>query len=42
MKMDYRHIFWSIAFKDWVKDERRGGEYAYNALMKQLIQGLLF
>lgn len=35
----YRHIFWSIAFKDWLKDERRGSEYAYNALMQQLHPG---
>lgn len=35
----YRHIFWSIAFKDWLKDERRGYEYAYNALMNQLHPG---
>ncbi|MEG0258530.1 MAG: polysaccharide deacetylase family protein [Lysinibacillus sp.] len=35
----YRHIFWSIAFKDWLKDERRGADYAYNALMEQLHPG---
>ncbi|GLC90306.1 polysaccharide deacetylase family protein [Lysinibacillus piscis] len=35
----YRHIFWSIAFKDWLKDERRGADYAYNALMAQLHPG---
>lgn len=37
----YRHIFWSIAFKDWLKDERRGYEYAYNALMQQLHPGAI-
>lgn len=35
----YRHMFWSIAFKDWLKDERRGADYAYNALMEQLHPG---
>ena len=35
----YRHIFWSIAFKDWLKDERRGYKYAYDALMQQLHPG---
>ena len=35
----YRHIFWSVAFKDWMKDERRGADYAYNALMEQLHPG---
>lgn len=29
-------FFWSVAFKDWMKDERRGADYAYNALMEQL------
>ena len=37
----YRHLFWSIAFKDWLKDERRGYEYAYNALMNQLHPGAI-
>lgn len=35
----YRHMFWSIAFKDWLKDERRGAQYAYDALMGQLHPG---
>lgn len=37
--LGYRHMFWSIAFKDWLKDERRGADYAYNALMNQLHPG---
>ena len=35
----YRHIFWSVAFKDWLKDKRNGADYAYNELMKQLHPG---
>ncbi|MGE8004728.1 polysaccharide deacetylase family protein [Lysinibacillus sp. NPDC093216] len=35
----YRHIFWSVAFKDWERDVRRGADYAYNALMEQLHPG---
>lgn len=35
----YRHIFWSVAFKDWLKDKRNGKDYAYNELMKQLHPG---
>ena len=38
---DYRHIFWSIAFKDWERDVRRGGDYAYNELMNQLHPGAI-
>lgn len=41
IKHEYRHIFWSIAFKDWEKDVRRGGDYAYNELMKQLHPGAI-
>ncbi|MFF5996690.1 polysaccharide deacetylase family protein [Lysinibacillus sp. KU-BSD001] len=41
LKHEYRHIFWSIAFKDWEKDVRRGGDYAYNELMKQLHPGAI-
>lgn len=37
----YRHIFWSIAFKDWMKDQRKGADYAYNELMKQLHPGAI-
>ena len=37
----YRHMFWSIAFKDWLKDERRGAKYAYDALMNQLHPGAI-
>ena len=39
--LGYRHMFWSIAFKDWLKDQRRGYEYAYNALMEQLHPGAI-
>ncbi|MGE7999084.1 polysaccharide deacetylase family protein [Lysinibacillus sp. NPDC093190] len=35
----YRHIFWSVAFKDWERDVRRGADYAYNALIEQLHPG---
>lgn len=40
-KNDYRHIFWSIAFKDWEKDIVRGPGYAYNELMTQLHPGAI-
>jgi peptidoglycan-N-acetylmuramic acid deacetylase len=41
LEHNYLHIFWSVAFKDWLKDERRGYEYAYNALMNQLHPGAI-
>lgn len=38
-RLGYRHIFWSVAFIDWHRDEKKGGQYAYNELMKQLHPG---
>lgn len=37
----YRHIFWSVAFKDWLKDSTAGADYAYNELMAQLHPGAI-
>ena len=41
MENDYRHIFWSIAFKDWDRDSTLPASYAYDALMKQLHPGAI-
>lgn len=41
LENDYRHIFWSVAFKDWERDVSRGGDYAYDELMKQLHPGAI-
>lgn len=38
-KHGYRHMFWSIAFMDWDRNSTKGGDYAYNELMKQLHPG---
>lgn len=38
-KNGYRHIFWSIAFMDWDRNSTKGGDFAYNELMKQLHPG---
>ncbi|MFY3790973.1 delta-lactam-biosynthetic de-N-acetylase [Ureibacillus sp. MALMAid1270] len=40
-KHGYRHIFWSIAFVDWDRNSTKGGDYAYNELMKQLHPGAI-
>lgn len=37
----YTHIFWSIAFRDWDTDQKKGAEYAYNELVKQLHPGAI-
>ena len=38
---NYRHIFWSIAFKDWDRNSTLPASYAYDALMKQLHPGAI-
>lgn len=37
----YRHIFWSIAFKDWDRHSMLPASYAYDALMAQLHPGAI-
>ncbi|WP_146553084.1 MULTISPECIES: polysaccharide deacetylase family protein [Rummeliibacillus] len=37
----YRHIFWSVAFKDWIKDKPQGWQYAYDNLMSQIHPGAI-
>lgn len=37
----YRHIFWSVAFKDWERDIRRGSGYPLEELKKQMHPGAI-
>lgn len=37
----YTHIFWSIAFRDWDTDKKKGKEYAYHELVNQLHPGAI-
>lgn len=37
----YRHIFWSVAFKDWERDVRRGKGYPLEELKKQMHPGAI-
>lgn len=37
----YRHIFWSVAFKDWLKDQPQGWKYSYDNLMSQMHPGAI-
>ncbi|MBB5148303.1 MULTISPECIES: delta-lactam-biosynthetic de-N-acetylase [Ureibacillus] len=37
----YTHIFWSIAFRDWDTDQKKGADYAYNELISQLHPGAI-
>ena len=38
-KAGYIHVLWSLAYKDWLVDEQKGKEYAYNSIMKQIHPG---
>lgn len=35
----YYHIFWSLAYKDWIVDEQKGAAYAHDAVLKQIHPG---
>lgn len=37
----YTHVFWSLAFKDWVTDEQKGAQYSYDNVMKQIHPGCI-
>lgn len=40
-EVGYQHIFWSVAFIDWHKDQKKGGKYAYDQLMSQIHPGAI-
>jgi peptidoglycan-N-acetylmuramic acid deacetylase len=35
----YTHVFWSLAFVDWYTDQQKGGQYAYDNIMRQAHPG---
>jgi peptidoglycan-N-acetylmuramic acid deacetylase len=37
--LGYTNVFWSVAYKDWEPKNQKGGEYAYQHVMKQLHPG---
>jgi peptidoglycan-N-acetylmuramic acid deacetylase len=38
-KNGYTSVFWSVAYKDWDIQAQRGGDYAYDSVVKQLHPG---
>ncbi|ASK61067.1 delta-lactam-biosynthetic de-N-acetylase [Virgibacillus phasianinus] len=40
-ELGYIHIFWSLAFSDWNTDKQKGGDYAYEQVMKQIHPGAI-
>ena len=37
----YYHIFWSLAYKDWVINEQKGAAYAHGEVLKQIHPGAI-
>jgi len=40
-KLGYSTVFWSIAYKDWETESNRGGDYAYDHIMRNLHNGAI-
>jgi len=41
LEAGYQHFFWSVAFIDWHRDQKKGGQYAYNELITQIHPGAI-
>ncbi|GGB59699.1 peptidoglycan-N-acetylmuramic acid deacetylase PdaA [Lentibacillus populi] len=39
--LGYIHIFWSLAFADWNTKAQKGGQYAFDQIMKQMHPGAI-
>ncbi|GGH87593.1 peptidoglycan-N-acetylmuramic acid deacetylase [Pullulanibacillus pueri] len=37
----YTSVFWSFAYMDWMRDEHKGADYAYNSIMKRIHPGAI-
>ncbi|GAE26365.1 carbohydrate esterase [Halalkalibacter wakoensis JCM 9140] len=40
-KLGYTNVFWSMAYKDWEVEKQKGGDYAYNQIMKRIHPGAI-
>lgn len=40
-KLGYTNVFWSMAYKDWEVDKQKGGQYAYDQIMKRIHPGAI-
>lgn len=38
-ELGYTHVFWSLAFKDWVTNAQKGWTYAYDEILSQIHPG---
>jgi peptidoglycan-N-acetylmuramic acid deacetylase len=37
----YTHVFWSLAFTDWVTNNQKGWKYSYDSIMRQIHPGAI-
>ncbi|HLS61166.1 MAG TPA: delta-lactam-biosynthetic de-N-acetylase [Virgibacillus sp.] len=40
-ELGYTHVFWSLAFSDWNTDKQKGGQYAFDQVIKQIHPGAI-
>jgi len=40
-ELGYIHVFWSLAFEDWMTDEQKGWKHAYEQIMAQIHPGAI-
>ncbi len=40
-QLGYQNVFWSVAYVDWLTNNQKGAQYAYNSIMKQIHPGAI-
>ncbi|WP_235600026.1 delta-lactam-biosynthetic de-N-acetylase [Alkalihalobacillus trypoxylicola] len=40
-KLGYTNVFWSLAYKDWDVNDQKGGQYAFEQIMKRIHPGAI-
>ncbi|MFC4619297.1 delta-lactam-biosynthetic de-N-acetylase [Camelliibacillus cellulosilyticus] len=40
-QLGYINVFWSFAYRDWLRDQQKGGDYAYKSIMNRIHPGAL-
>ena len=39
--LGYQNVFWSLAYVDWLENEQKGAQHAYDSIMKQIHPGAI-
>lgn len=40
-ELGYTSVFWSFAYRDWLTNQQRGADFAYNSIMKRVHPGAI-